>query len=224
MKKFFKLFIDLNLVWTLYLNFKYFAFRDALKFPLFIHGRLYVHSAKGKIIINGPVKAGMVRLGESRVGLFDGNIRTVLNIHGQLIFNGSSRIGRGSSLSIGPSSRLLIGNDFIITAKCSIVASEGKDVYIGNNCLISWDVLIMNTDFHKLIDIQSENIINNAADVKIGDKVWIGYGVTILKGTIIPDNSVIASNSTCSGKFLDRYSVYAGVPAKKIKSNISWNI
>lgn len=72
---------------------------------------------------------------------------------------------------MGDTGILEIGEDFNITAETTIVAFT--KIQFGNNCLLSWDVLIMDTDFHK---IKNEHgaILNNPEPNIIGDKVWIG--------------------------------------------------
>ena len=50
----------------------------------------------------------------------------------------------------------------------------------------------------------------------IHDEVWIGANVTILPGVTIGKCTVIGAGSVVS-KNLDAFSVYAGVPAKKIR-------
>ena len=55
-----------------------------------------------------------------------------------------------------------------------------------------------------------------ALPVKIGDKVWIGGGVTILPGVTIGDNSVIGAGSVVT-KDIPPYSVVVGNPAQIIK-------
>lgn len=217
-----KLLFRINWWYTLYINFKFLPFKKALIFPIWIFGRLDAQSLKGSIIINGKISPGMIRLGESSVGIFDTKLRSVLNLLGELRFNGVAHVGRGSSLSIGPGAKLILGDKFKVTAKTSIIASGGKSIIIGNHCVFSWDILIMNTDFHKILDIGTKNIINSPADVIIGNHVWIGLGVTILKGSTISDNCVIAAKSVVSGKLLDNHSVFGGTPAKLIKSNIQW--
>lgn len=53
--------------------------------------------------------------------------------------------------------------------------------------------------------------------VIIGNDVWIGNHVSILEGVTIGDGAVVATGSVVI-KDLEAYGVYAGVPAKKIKS------
>ncbi len=51
----------------------------------------------------------------------------------------------------------------------------------------------------------------------IEDDVWVGYNCTIMSGVKIGRGSVIAAGSVVT-KDVEPYSIYAGVPAKKIKS------
>ena len=58
-------------------------------------------------------------------------------------------------------------------------------------------------------------------EVVIKNDVWIGGHCSIFPGTIIPTGSVVAAGAVftkSSGK--DEYSIFAGVPAKKIKERI----
>ncbi len=50
----------------------------------------------------------------------------------------------------------------------------------------------------------------------IENDVWIGYGSTILSGVTIKEGSIIAACSLVT-KDVEPYSIYAGVPAKKVR-------
>jgi carbonic anhydrase/acetyltransferase-like protein (isoleucine patch superfamily) len=53
---------------------------------------------------------------------------------------------------------------------------------------------------------------------KICDNVLVGMGATVLDGAVIGENSIIAANAlVTSGTIVEPGSLYAGVPAKKIK-------
>lgn len=53
----------------------------------------------------------------------------------------------------------------------------------------------------------------------IGDKCLIGMGATVLDNAVVPSGCIIAANAlVLSGSVLEPDSLYAGIPAKKIKS------
>lgn len=219
--KLLKILVSLNL-YTLYINFKYLPFKQAIKLPILIFGRVSIYALKGKIIINGNPSFGLIRFGEGKVGIFDKKLKTVLDINGTVIFNGTTRIGHGCSLSVGAGSLLEFGDMFKITAKSAIVSTDGCNITFGKRCLLSWDVLVMNTDFHPIYNQADNVLINKAEDVWIGDDVWFGCRTTVLKGVTITSNAILAAN-TCVTKSLDaEYSIYAGLPAKNVKKGVTW--
>jgi acetyltransferase-like isoleucine patch superfamily enzyme len=68
----------------------------------------------------------------------------------------------------------------------------------------------------------SGNRINQAADVEVGNHVWIGYRVLINKGVVIPENTIIGTGAVVTKSFTEENTVIAGVPAKVVKRNVNW--
>lgn len=56
--------------------------------------------------------------------------------------------------------------------------------------------------------------------ISIGNDVWIGSHVKILQGVTIGDGAIIGAGAVVT-KDVEPYGIYAGVPAKKIKSRFS---
>lgn len=99
-----------------------------------------------------------------------------------------------------------------------LYASPNARITIGENCLISYAVHIR-TDMHKYNN-KSVPIIQQGFDeknIEIGNDVWIGYGVQIMSGVKIADGCVIGAGAVVT-KSTEPYCVYAGVPAKKIRT------
>jgi len=133
---------------TIYINFKYFSLKKAIKLPILISRKVWLKNCSGKIEILGNIYSGMIKIGFGEVGIFDKKYsRSILELSGKIIFNGNANIGHGSKISVGKDAILNLGNNFIITAESSIVCF--KKITFGDNCLISWDDLFMDTDFHK---------------------------------------------------------------------------
>jgi acetyltransferase-like isoleucine patch superfamily enzyme len=138
--------------------------------------------------------------------------------HSQLIIDGNVKIGPGVRLILGPKAKLTIGDFTRITANTRIFVKQ--EVEIGKYCMISWDVQIMDSDFHKILDPDG-NARLNTRKVKIGDHVWIGSRATILKGVTIGDGAVIAAGSVVV-RDVPPHSVVAGNPAKVVKEQVRW--
>lgn len=92
----------------------------------------------------------------------------------------------------------------------------GTSISIGRDCAISWDVCILDRDYHEF---------NGHGEIKkeivIGDKVWIGCRSTILKGVTIGKGAVIAAGSIVT-KDVPANCCVGGNPAKVIKENVNW--
>lgn len=211
------LFIFFAIPKTLYFNFKYLPFRQAVKLPILISHRVWLLNLSGNVTVS-KVEFGAVRIGFGSVGIFDKKkSRTIWQVSGTIEFEGKAAIGHGCKLSV--SGHLRIGDNFNITAESTVVAHNR--IHIGYNVLISWDVLIMDSDHHKIFD-QKGNQINPPAPVVIGNRVWIGCRVLILKGVTISDGSVVAAHSTVVKAIETKNCLIGGNPAKVIKNDISW--
>lgn len=204
------------------INFKLFPLKTALKFPIIISPFVKIKSLKGRVIIkNYEIKPGMIRIGFGNIGIFDQILsRSILEIEGKIIFYGKAVIGHGSKISVGKNAILEIGNNFDIIAETSIVCH--KSIKFGDNNLISWENLFMDIDFHKIKNLNEDNLDKELKKIMIGNNVWIGCRNTILKGTKVLDNSVIGANSLINKEFKKENVLIAGNPAKILKENIIW--
>lgn len=117
---------------------------------------------------------------------------------------------------------LHIGKHNVFTKTTHLILSEHKHCFIGNHCLISLNVYIRNADPHLIYDCETKERINPSKSVYIGDHVWLGQDVTLLKNTQIDSGSIIGAGSVVAGKKIAHNTSYAGNPCKLIKSNIFW--
>lgn len=205
---------------TIYFNFKYFKFKDAIQFPVILSRNVILKRLEGCVEFNCPVKYNLVKIGFESIGIFDVKCsKSILEIKGNIIFNGKARIGQGCKISVAKNGKLIFGDQFMITAETAIVCNN--NIVFGKNCLLSWDILIMDSDHHTIKNEEGE-IINHSKPIIIKDKVWIGCRTLILKGTQIPYGSVIGANSVVSNFLKEEKAIYAGIPAKWVKGNITW--
>jgi acetyltransferase-like isoleucine patch superfamily enzyme len=85
-------------------------------------------------------------------------------------------------------------------------------IIIGNNVRVGANVLITDSDWHL-----DDPRIGEASPIIIGDNVWLGYGVTVLKGVNIGVNTIIGAHSVVVSNIPDNV-IAAGNPCKIIKS------
>lgn len=90
-------------------------------------------------------------------------------------------------------------------------------IRIGAGAAIGSDVIIRDNDGHPLTCENHRSVV----PVLIGKKVWIGARSIILKGVEIGDGAIIAAGSLVN-KNVPPNCLVAGVPAKVIRTNVSW--
>lgn len=203
---------------TLRFNFRYFKFADAIKFPVFVKRTIF-YKLKGKIRITAPLQTGMIRLGYGFVGHFDKKLKAIWEVQGEVIFKGNALIKHGSKIIVGPTGNLEFG-EYFRTSPDSVIICNKKIVF-GKSCRLSWDVLVMDSDFHKIMTLQGEQI-NSPREIIIGDHVWIGAKASVMKGTRIYNDCVIAANAVVTKEIEGSNQILAGIPAKVIRSGIIW--
>lgn len=211
---------SLNFIKTFYINFHYFPIKTACRFPIFVHRNVKLSKiGGGKIILNTPTKPGVLSVGRKNIGTLDHkHTRSIWEVCGNIILNGKVSLGSGSRICVASGATLKFGNNFSMTGNSSIVCQ--KEIPFGNDCLLSWEILVMDSDFHKILNTQGK-IINAPSPIRIGNHVWIGCRSTVLKGVQIPDNTVIAAGAVITRPLPDEHSVYGGNNLK-LKSDIDW--
>ena len=107
-----------------------------------------------------------------------------------------------------------------------IVMPESSDIYIGNDCMFANDVTIHGADGHTIFDINTGEICNAVVhQVRINNHCWLGSSCLILKGAVIPKNSIVAARSTVTKSFeVEDNVLIAGLPAVIKKRGINWSI
>ncbi|TAJ13403.1 gamma carbonic anhydrase family protein [Marinilabiliaceae bacterium JC017] len=113
-----------------------------------------------------------------------------------------------------------MGNDCSIWFN-TVLRGDVNSIKIGNKVNIQ-DGAVLHTLYQKsTIEIGDNVSIGHNVTIhgaKVEDNVLIGIGATVLDHAVIGSNSIIAANSlVLTGTIVEPNSVYAGVPAKKVK-------
>jgi galactoside O-acetyltransferase len=142
---------------------------------------------------------------------------------------------------------LSVGEDSIIHADISFEESGGhiqigsrtfvgrsdlvcyRSLVIGDDVIMSWGITVVDHDSHSTEWAKRRNDVRDwgkgrknwehiaHAPVVVGNKAWVGFNVSILKGVTIGEGAVIGACSvvTCD---IPPYSVAVGNPAKVVRS------
>lgn len=133
---------------------------------------------------------------------------------------GESCMLNGSFRCIASNSHIKIGNRTTMM-HAELFCHEAGMILVGEDCMFSGGIQICNSDMHSIIDKSTGKRINPAADIVIGNHVWLGQGVTVAKGCVIGSGSIAAAKAFVRGKVPENV-VVAGVPAKIVKINVEW--
>ena len=144
----------------------------------------------------------------------------------------SLRIGRGSqiggSLVLEAAGAAIVIGDRTHVGGGSLIDAAQR-IEIGDDVLISFDVVIMDHDSHALeFDKRRHDVTDwlqgkkdwtyvPRAHVRIGNKSWIGVRAMILKGVDLGEGCVVAAGAVVT-KDVPPWTLVAGVPARVVRS------
>lgn len=210
---------------TVYFNFRWLPFRQALRLPVWTAWNVRVKNMRrGGIELPEKVVPGLIRLGYHQSDAVDSyGVHTVIDVRkgGILKFQGSAHIACGAILCVKETGIMELGNNFAISGTTSIVCH--KHIKMGKDVQLGWNTLIMDSDVHTIIGEDGKEI-PNTEPVTVGDKVIVYVNTTILKGVNIPSNCVVGVNSVLTKPFRNESMLIAGAPAKEIKRIGGWHL
>lgn len=103
-----------------------------------------------------------------------------------------------------------VGNQVIIFC--------GGELLIGSNVQIGPQTVITPSNHTSIKGSYSKGFPERGIII-IGDGAWVGAHCTLLKGAVLPSNSVLAANSLLNKAFDISDSIYGGSPAHLLKTN-----
>lgn len=106
--------------------------------------------------------------------------------------------------------------------RCQQIVIDLKHLFIGNNCLFSFDIWVRNADPHLIYDSATRKRLNQTKSIFVGDHVWIGQSAMILKGSKIDSGCIIGAKSVVTGP-VSHNSVWVGNPIRKVRESVFWD-
>ena len=208
LKKAFHIFCKLNVKYCIQFN----IFRKHSGYFLPYKNSYYDIHKGAKIILNNR-------------SIFEFNKQsTVVDpFHGLMIMEDGAQLLVNGKVIIRPGGRVAICKNAILELESCFINVNVHlvcrvKIKIGDGTTIAPNVVIRDNEPHKILDGRHVPI----KPIEIGKHVWIGTGVTILKGVKIGDGAVIGAKSLVN-KDIPAKCLAVGVPAKVIKENIEWD-
>jgi acetyltransferase-like isoleucine patch superfamily enzyme len=172
---------------------------------------------EGPLLIDGPgcrIQLGKNVTFEARIRVFGEASNTTIEIGDDCTIGGVFRIvgGDGGVIRIGA------GTTF---NQVGLSLHERASIVVGKDCMFSTDIHMDPSDMHPIFDGTSGERINPAQDIHIGEHVWLGTRVLVLKGASIGSGTVVGAGSMVSGT-LPSNVLAIGQPAKVVRENVMW--
>lgn len=173
-------------------------------------------------------------------------LKSVLSIQGNnnLILANNAYISNSIITISGSNNKLIVGDSVKLRDATITIRGEGCVVEIGNrttfggiriinvgvnttitigeDCLFADQIEVWSSDTHTIYD-EHGDWINHEKPVIIGNGVWVGSRVIILKGVTIGNSSIIGMGSLVT-KSVPEGVVCAGNPLKVIKEKVTWDL
>ena len=213
----------LSLPKTVFFNFSVLPFVDAIRLPFYVDrniafGKLY----KNVVDLDFPIKMFSIKFGKWALDGIPEMTKGYISMgkYSKIVFRGNAEFAYGISLSTTKAGKIYFGRDFYCNKNCVIACLDLMD--IGHDVLFGWNVSVIDNDggTHKTYENGIEKC--NKRPVKIGDHSWLCANTHILKGVIIPENTIVAYNSCVTKAFEEKNTILAGSPAKVLTRNIEW--
>jgi len=142
--------------------------------------------------------------------------------------------------------KVFVGEDSIVNCRVDFDTSQGtviigdrtylgashlvchSNIEIGNDVIVSWGVTIMDHNSHSVTWTARKDDVSRwstgqknwhhvkVSPVKIHNKVWIGFGATLLKGVSVGEGAIVAARSVVT-RDVPAFCIVGGNPAKVIR-------
>lgn len=144
----------------------------------------------------------------------------VLGPNSHFLLAGDFEIGQGVYLCAAPGATLDLGGRHTSTGSGvtadSIVMAE-RSLTIGKDVSVAWGCTIPDSDCPPIEGVPQ------ALPTVIGDRVWLGHGVSVLKGAHVPAGCVVAARSVVGMRDYPENALLAGIPAIVRRESVKWS-
>ena len=206
---------------TVYFNFHYLPFRQAIHLPIFLY-KPHLLKCKGKIRIepeDGHLYPGMIRMGFRLVSVYPNNGITWEHKGGTVVFRGNCIIGNDSYFSIGKSALLDISDGFMASAAMKMVCNHS--ITFHPYVRFGWECICMDSNFHPLYDMEKKKSKPAYGPIEIGNNNWFGTGCKVMHSVTTPEHCIWGMGTTVTRSCVKKsYCLMGGSPVRILSENV----
>lgn len=197
-------------------------------YKIFFHKNIWAHQRVEIRHVKNIMMSKNSRLdiGISFRGFLSRRDVTVIDIRGEMIVNGNVSIARGVRIDVD-SGGILTLNDYVnINSFTKIICAH--KIFIGEKTAISWDCLLLDSDFHDFYCGKIKLIKN--CPIILGEHVFLGNSVSIHKGVEIPDKTIVSSDTIITSHGIcekswglkSGYLIFMKTPLEQSRQQMDW--
>lgn len=143
------------------------------------------------------------------------NVQLIVEEGGGLMFGKNVTIKENSIIYVKKNAKITFGHNSSTGHHTEI--SSNNYIEIGDDVIMGAYAYITDSNHgYKDKDLPIRKQDMGMGSVKIGNNVWLGRGVMILKDSVVGNNSVVAAGSVVTKDF-ENNKILGGIPAKVIK-------
>lgn len=211
-----------NLFKTIILNFRVFPFKDAIRLPVYIYGKVVLEKIHRGCIKAQKIKPHILSIGGGKFTDMFGYSqlsRSLFRCAGTLIVGNDIIIDQGCRISISKKAVLTLGSNIYMNRDVTIHVKQS--ISIGDNSRVGWSCQIIDSNFHYCL--HKGTISKITAPIILNNNVWLANNVAIGKGVVLPPFFIVAARSLVNKDFsgYEGHCLIGGIPAKIISTDIS---
>ena len=195
----------LNRIKSIYFNFRYLPFKQAVYLPIWITTNFKVMKLKrGQIILDFPYRKNFFLGDCGSVGLQE--------------MKGGIYLEDGAKLILNAMCVIEFGRNFYCNKNCHIRSAER--IKFGDECSLGWNVQINTDDGHSIL--HDGKAVKRVGSIDIGDHVWLTSNTIVIKNVSIADGCIVAQGTVVTKSITEPKVLVGGIPAKIIRQDVEW--
>jgi acetyltransferase-like isoleucine patch superfamily enzyme/coenzyme F420-reducing hydrogenase beta subunit len=166
---------------------------------------------KAKVKLDGLFSFGVKKFTKSKL-----ESRLLVDSGGVLEVNGNFSFYYGADIEVFSSGKLIIKGDGGSNINTTIICAE--KIELGEGVQIGRGVTIRDNNGGHFIARQG---YKDSRPIKIGNRVWLGEGCTIMPGVKIGDGAIVGAKALVISN-VPANSIVIGAPAKVVDTDVIW--